>query len=447
MSMQQSRVAILVASLLLWTGCAAFAQPNRKPEVSEPCRAVSASDMAELERRRLTLEQATAALRERTETLASTGTNVRSEPLRRAQQELARNQASLIDVLYKLECLRSDLQQNTEVLRGARTILTMTLFYATNRQPAASRQVNAFYGTEDTRRLTYGATSISIPSLHRPGELELPTLWKLERNPNPERHFVVKSVTPLDSADAKSQMSGALATARSKSLLIFVHGYNVSFREASYRTAQLAHDLRFPGVVMFYSWPSSGSTLGYLHDVESAQLARAIFDQLLDDLSALKFEDIYIVAHSLGNRVVGGTIADRVQAGRDVSRVREIMLAAPDINVEIFKSEVAPKLADIKTATKTIYASSKDVALKASSVMHAFPRVGDTRSGVFVHSGFDTIDASAAAPMMRAFGHSYVLDSTIVLNDVEDVVVWRRPPAERTLRRMGTTPNFYWSLR
>ena len=446
MSRQQSRIAILVVSLLLWTGCAAFAQPNRKSQASEPCLAVSAANLADLERRRLTLEQTAAALRARTETLAST-TSAGSEALTRAQQELARNQASLIDVLYKLECLRSDLQQNSEVLRGAGTTLTMSLFYATNRQPTDSRQASAFYGADDTRRLTYGTTSISIPSLHKAGELELPTLWKLERNPSPERHFLVGSVTPLDSAEAKAQISAALATARSKSLLVFVHGYNVSFREASFRTAQLAHDLRFPGVVMFYSWPSAGAMMGYLHDVESSQLSKAIFDQLLDDLSALKFEDIYVVAHSLGNRVVGGTIADRVQGGKDVSQLREIMLAAPDINVEIFKSEIAPKLAGIKTATRTIYASSKDVALKASSVVHAFPRVGDTKAGVFVYSGFDTIDATATAPMMRSFGHSYVLDSTIVLNDVEDVVVWRRPPAERTLRRMGTTPNLYWSLR
>src|SRR5438093_918189 len=197
MSKQQSRIAIVVASLLLWTGCDAFAQPNRKSQVSEPCLAVSASNLAELERRRLALEQTAAALRERTEKLASTTTSAGSEPLRRAQQELARNQASLIDVLYKLECLRSELQQNAEVLRGAGTTLTMTLFYATNRQPTDSRQISAFYGGEDTRRLTYGTTSISIPSLHKPGELELPILWKLERNPSPERHFLVKSVTPL----------------------------------------------------------------------------------------------------------------------------------------------------------------------------------------------------------------------------------------------------------
>ena len=200
---------------------------------------------------------------------------------------------------------------------------------------------------------------------------------------------------------------------------------------------QLAYDLRFPGVTMFYSWPSAARTAGYLHDVESTQLATGIFDKLLDDLSALNFEDIYIVAHSMGNRVVGGALANRVRDGRDVSKLREIMLAAPDINVEIFRSEIAPRLAGIVTARKTIYASSRHIALKASSVVHDFPRVGDTKSGVFIHSGFDTIDASGAAPLMRAFGHSYVLDSAVVLNDRGRCLNWRRPLSERILMPLG----------
>jgi esterase/lipase superfamily enzyme len=198
---------------------------------------------------------------------------------------------------------------------------------------------------------------------------------------------------------------------------------------------------------MFYSWPSAGKTAGYLHDEESAHLAISIFDQLLDDLSTMNFEEVYIIAHSMGNRVVGGTLAERVKNRKDVSKVKELMLAAPDINIEIFKTEIAPFLASLTTTRKTIYASSQDIALKASNVAHEFPRVGDVTGGVFVYPTFDTIDASAAAPLLRSFGHSYVLDSTVVLNDVEDVILWHRPLSDRILRPLGIAPNLYWAIR
>jgi esterase/lipase superfamily enzyme len=404
-----------------------------------------ASNVDDLEKQRLALEQAVAASKLQNDELASTGAT--SERLERAKQDLQANQALLIEVLYKIECVRPDMERTDEVLRGTPAALTMSLFYATNRRPTESRQLDNFYGSGDTRTLAYGTTTVSIPSSHKPGELELPSFWKLEWKSDPERHFQVKAVTPLGAAEARNLMGSQLSNARAKSLLIFVHGYNVNFVEASYRTAQLAYDLRFRGLAMFYSWPSAASVVGYLHDEESTQLAKTIFDQLLDEVSALPFEDIYIVAHSMGNRVVGGALADRVRDNKDVGKIREIMLAAPDINVEIFKSEIAPRLAQLLTARKTIYASSGDLALKASGVFHGFPRVGDTKVGVFVYPGFDTIDASGAAPLMRSFGHSYVLDSTVVLNDVEDVIMWRRPLAERILRPLGVNPNLYWGLR
>jgi hypothetical protein len=90
------------------------------------------------------------------------------------------------------------------------------------------------------------------------------------------------------------------------------------------------------------------------------------------------------------------------------------------------------------------YASSRDLALAASKVVHGFQRVGETSGGILTFPQFDTIDASQAAPLVRAFGHSYVLDSLKVLNDVEDVVVWRRALSERTLSKFGAPPRVYY---
>jgi esterase/lipase superfamily enzyme len=177
-------------------------------------------------------------------------------------EKLALKKNQLIELLYQIECLRPDIERDEASLRGSSATMIIPLYYATNRTRSSAHSLQNYFSAGDTRKLSYGTTAISVPSLHRPGDLELPSLWKLEWGPNSDRHFMVKSITALSSADALADMSAKLEGAKAKSLLIFVHGYNVTFYEASLRTAQLAYDLRFPGLTMFYSWPSAGTTTG-----------------------------------------------------------------------------------------------------------------------------------------------------------------------------------------
>jgi hypothetical protein len=67
--------------------------------------------------------------------------------------------------------------------------------------------------------------------------------------------------------------------------------------------------------------------------------------------------------------------------------------------------------------------------------------------GVFVYPGFDTIDASSAATAIRAFGHSYLMDSSPVLQDLKTIVLRKLAAKQRGLSAMGTSPDLYWELR
>jgi esterase/lipase superfamily enzyme len=437
----KSVLRFLLITMLIVAATPALCQGASDATVSEPCRAVQNRSLQELEKEFHDQELA----------LASTKSKVEAVPAPQLdsslKDQLTRDQGKLIELLYKLECFRSDLQPNAELVRGEGSTVEITAFYATNRQPTGSTDPYQFYNATDTRQLAYGQTIVSIPSQHKFGELELPRLWKLERNPDPRRHFMIRSVVPLSAEDNRRLIAANLQGARSKSLLLFVHGFDVSFSDAAVRIAQLAHDLRFPGVPMFFSWPSAGTFYGYLHDEESSELAKRQFDRLLDELSHLDMDDIYLVAHSMGNRIVGQTLAGRVQEQKDVRKIREIMLAAPDINAELFASEIAPKLVAIQGAQKTIYASSKDLALRASKLVHGFRRVGETTAGIQTFPQIGTIDATGVAPLLRAFGHSYVLDSAAVLGDIEDVVVWRRDLTQRSLKKLGVPPGTYWTFK
>jgi esterase/lipase superfamily enzyme len=198
---------------------------------------------------------------------------------------------------------------------------------------------------------------------------------------------------------------------------------------------------------MFFSWPSAGLTRSYFRDEEIAQLSEPAFNQMLDDVAALGPADIYLIVHSMGNRIVTKALADRAKQNRPIPKISELLLAAPDINEHVFREQIVPALANVPSIHRTIYASSNDVALKASKIAHEFRRIGDTVGGVLTFTGYETIDATAAAPIVRAFGHSYVMDSPRVISDIADILIRRKPVAQRGLDRKQATPLPYWLLR
>ena len=209
----------------------------------------------------------------------------------------------------------------------------------------------------------------------------------------------------------------------------------------------MAHDLNFPGIAFFYSWPSANHVKSYWQDEEIARLSEDVFERLIDELSQLPATDVYIVAHSMGNRVVGHALKARVEKGKETKNLRELLLAAADINADVFRTVIAPKLATVQGMRTTVYASSSDIALKVSKVVHGFRRVGETSGGVFIYPGIETVDASNASPSLRGFGHLYVVDSLSVIRDIKLIVERRGPAKLRGLSEVGAMPNIYWRFR
>src|SRR5262249_36094310 len=113
---------------------------------------------------------------------------------------------------------------------------------------------------------------------------------------------------------------------------------------------------------------------------------------------------------------------------------------------ELFRTVIAPKLAEMQGTRTTIYASSSDVALMASKIVHGFRRLGETADGVFTYKGMDTIDASTATQASRAYGHFYVMDNSLVLKDVRTIIDENRTGKYRGLNVIGKDPNIFYRL-
>jgi esterase/lipase superfamily enzyme len=140
-------------------------------------------------------------------------------------------------------------------------------------------------------------------------------------------------------------------------------------------------------------------------------------------------------------------LSDRAARGKSTPNLRELLLAAPDINVEIFKEQILPGLALLQGTHRSIYASSSDLALRASKIVHDFHRLGETTGGVMTFAGFETIDASGVAPLLRSFGHSYVVDSAKVLGDIAETITLHFNADQRSLLRQGAPPAAWWLLK
>ena len=319
------------------------------------------------------------------------------------------------------------------------------LFYVTNRAPGLDS--GQFFGKQ-RGELSYGISSIGIPPGHVMGRHEEPSLLKFEWSPEAHKHIKLLDVNTLSQDDFMLRLGRAIEASTDARLMIFVHGYNEEFPETSRTVAQFAHDLKFEGPVLLFSWPSQGSLTGYTVDETNAEWAQSDFVALMTQLlDKLPLQNIHLIGHSMGNRIISRGMAtlagDRLES--DMLMFRDIIMIAPDIDAEVFRKDIAPRLARTGIHV-TLYASSNDRALLASKAFHGYPRAGESGSGLVVVEGVETIDASAVSGGL--LGHSYFAEDRRIMEDVFALLqAGQRADQRFGLEALDTEQGRYWTFR
>jgi|GEM_PF-2795791 len=279
---------------------------------------------------------------------------------------------------------------------------TVKLYYGTNR-PAWNS------ATAQPESNHYGQCEVSIPERHQFGQLERPSFWRLEFRESLAKHVVLKHVEPLDADQCLGRMRGDLATDDDAALFVFIHGYNVTFTEAAQRTAQMAFDLQFRGVPLFYSWPSRGVLTGYGDDQRSADASAGPLAEFLTRVaSETGARRIHLVAHSLGNRALVGALTQLGQAPAQNVRFNQVVFAAPDLDASQFANVIAPQIRSVVERV-TIYSSGSDLALWASRLWHRTIRLGQPGpywTKIRTYDWIDVIDATSVGFEWFELGHS-----------------------------------------
>jgi esterase/lipase superfamily enzyme len=314
---------------------------------------------------------------------------------------------------------RSDPKRELGV-QGTSNYAIVNVFYATDRKSTQSETVGHRFGSE-RGEIQYGTAKVSIPRNHKMGVLEAPSVWKFEFRFDPEKHVVLLDLQSMDAIAYFKSVRSQIERSTRKSALVFVHGYNATFEDAARRTAQISYDLAFDGAPVFYSWPSNGQTVPYTVDENNVEWSAANLELFLGDFAEKSQADrIYLIGHSMGTRALTRAYASLIRNKPALKeKFVEVILAAPDIDTDIFKRDIAPAIL-AGEGKITLYASSEDIALRASKEIHGYPRAGDSGVNLLVIKGMESIDSTGMGT--EFFNHSYFAENRSIVSDIFGIV-------------------------
>lgn len=214
-----------------------------------------------------------------------------------------------------------------------------TILVATTRE--RDSRPGTYFGGERSQSLSYATLTVAVPPTHVPGKIE----WPSRAPGNPETDFVVRDAAYLDSEkDFVKALNAQLALRppERRRVLVFIHGYNTMFAEGLYRFTQIVDDADAPGVPVLFTWASRGHLTDYVYDTNSATAARDALERTLRLVFASNAREINILAHSMGNWVTVEALRQIKISAKlpPVSKLGAIVLAAPDIDIDVFKSQM-----------------------------------------------------------------------------------------------------------
>ena len=320
--------------------------------------------------------------------------------------------------------------------------ILVDVFFGTDRKLKKNNPISTRYSS-GMGEFSYGIAKVSIPKKHKLGELESPKWWKFEFKADASKHIILKKLEKLTVNSFFEKMKLKMKETKNDDIFVFIHGFNVTFKDSVRRTAQLAYDLNYPGIPVAYSWPSQGTSIDYLADKDRATWSYPHLKKFLVTLNKkANARKIHVLAHSMGNRVLLNALKD---VDSNAVRLNQVILAAPDINSRIFIDQIEPRLRR-KAKRYTLYTSSHDKALIVANTLQKSHRLGQSGKEMVVVDGIDTIDASGIDT--NALGHSYYGDERELLFDMYNLIKNGMPPYARNLeQKFKEGAGDYWRFR
>ncbi len=224
----------------------------------------------------------------------------------------------------------------TPVADTVPTSSRVTMLVATTR--GRSEEAGEMFTGERARAPAFVDMTVSIPAERKVGDVA----WPKKLPSNPATDFATLNAEELTKDAAKSWLNATVRKSPDRSVLVFIHGFNNRFENSVYRFAQIVHDSGVKSAPILVTWPSRGSLLAYGYDRESTNYTRNTLEALFQYLAAdPEVKEVSILAHSMGNWLaLEGLRQMAIRNGRLPAKFKNVMLAAPDVDVDVFRSQI-----------------------------------------------------------------------------------------------------------
>jgi esterase/lipase superfamily enzyme len=383
----------------------------------------------------------------------------------------------------------------------------LDLLFVTDRAPATDTNDDMPYSANRSRSIAFGSTTVEFgdnvtwdalakestsPEATRAVTLHLGATKELGRFPLiPYELLVVhdgitRTPAVIDAhekarRELQSEIARRLALVPRKEVVLFVHGYHNSFRDAALTMGEICHFLGREFVCGIFTWPAGGSRgllFGYNVDRESGEFA------VEDLVKTIRFiadtpgvQKIHVLAHSRGADLLASALSElgveSYVLGQSLGqryKLANIVLVAPDIDGDVALSKIFRVFSDPELPfgghvdpgailvrspafNVSIYVSPDDKALAASSwLFGSIARLGRVDSAMFSVHDIERIRALDAINVIQVrgttdfFGHGYFISNPEVSSDIVAVLRYGLRPNEPG-RPLDEIVKPFWRVR
>jgi esterase/lipase superfamily enzyme len=317
-----------------------------------------------------------------------------------------------------------------------------TVYFATNRDPKPKKSPTGFgknFNPDGMSALRFGKADVK-------GR-------KVKIHVAPETLVPDSTNTGMDEKKSTLGSAGLFEALRKEMLsnqrdtLIFIHGYNVTFREALIAAGRVSENLRQAnngkGVnCALFSWPSDGMMtpwLAYASDRRDAAVSGPALARVL-----LKFTDflrtlpedmrcnqkVHLMAHSMGSYVLRNALQEMLRQtnGKPPRIMDQVFLMAADEDDDAFELDHKLKLLPKMAKRVNVYFNREDRAMAISDLTKSNPdRLGDDGPRLPFQIPAKVTQIDCTPVVTGAVEHSYYLDCAPVIRDEIGVLNGQEP--------------------
>ncbi|MGC1497154.1 MAG: alpha/beta hydrolase [Sulfitobacter sp.] len=364
-------------------------------------------------------------------------------------------------------------------------VLSPPIFYVTDRKPVLSDGTVRGYGSERSDAMAFGAAEVQFGAtgwddlvarthVDRGGKisrLDVKSLRELVRFSDiplgtERREGQLRVLTDAEAAYAErtaafqAAIRDEVRRTGNGRVLVYVHGVSNGFEDSLQTLANLWHFSGRRSTPIAFSWPAGNNgVFGYFRDREAGEFSVYHAKEFLRMVAAIpEVEDIDIVAHSRGTSVMTQALREMVifNRGRGVApklamKTGTLILAAPDLDVGVVRQRLVSERFSEAFEQVNIYVNPDDVALRLSSFLTKYPRIGAAKTEDFKPGEVQRLRKQELIHIIRveetASGdsHSYFRGNPAVLSDIVLALRTRAFPGG-TLRPLEEDADAIWRL-